>query len=274
MNKRKVRHDRQTTHCIATHRCQYWSDSGARRRGQRALRVRAARAQAATLMAVVFISKRLDASTEDYRRWYIDYHAPDFLEFGAHFLTRYTQDFVEKGHMAPVDCDCISEFGYKSHELRKELFHVVETPEAREILARHPRIGDKSGPNEAHDGPCRYSIDEQLVAGKPRAYDRPGTFKQVALLRIKGGLPRVDFYGAVQQHAADVSHRVVGKSERMMVDIAVLEPGKPEVLYDAVIQLWPKNKTGLSDAFKNPPAGVDLVNILDLLAYKTDLSNA
>lgn len=110
------------------------------------------------------------------------------------------------------------------------------------------------------------------MAGVPRAYDPPGTFKQAALLRIKDNFSRVDFYGAVQQYAADVARRAGDRSERVMVDIAALEPGKPEVLYDAVIQLWPKNSADLSDTFNQPPAGVDLVNILDLLAYETDLS--
>ncbi len=105
-----------------------------------AFRASSAKAQSATLMAMVFLSKRLDASTEQYRRWYIDYHAPDFLEFGARFLTRYTQDFVEKGHLGPVDFDAISEFGYiKSRP-----------PQGVVSRCRIPRGAKDSRPSSAH----------------------------------------------------------------------------------------------------------------------------
>ena len=73
-------------------------------------------AQRAALSTLVFISKRLDASTADYRKWYIEHHAPDFLSYARPYLSRYTQDFVEKAHMGDVDFDCISEFQYSSLE--------------------------------------------------------------------------------------------------------------------------------------------------------------
>ena len=79
---------------------------------------RAARAQTATQTSMVFISKRLDASTADYRKWYIEHHAPDFMTYAKPYIYRYTQDFVDKGHMGEVDFDCITEFGYRSHDLQ------------------------------------------------------------------------------------------------------------------------------------------------------------
>ena len=231
---------------------------------------RPALAQSATLMSMVFISKRLDASTADYRKWYIDHHAPDFMLYAKKYVSRYTQDFVEKGHMGAVDFDCISEFGYRSHELREGLFKAVEEPENQKILARHPRIGVKPGPNEAHDGPRRFSIDEQLVAGTPRGFDKPGAFKQAAMLRIKGGASRDAFNAAARKYALSVAGSVKGTSERVMIDLAVPEPGAMTPLYDAVIQVWPKGKADHAKAFTAAPAEVELVNVLDLLAYESD----
>ena len=124
----------------------------------------------ATLATLVFISKRLDASTADYRKWYIEHHAPDFLSFAKPYLTRYTQDFVEKGAMGEVDFDCISEFNYRSRESLDALLKLTASPEATRTLASHPKVGSQPGPHEDHGGPRTFSVDERLLAGLPRGY--------------------------------------------------------------------------------------------------------
>lgn len=236
--------------------------------------IRPTAAQTATLMAMVYLSRRLDATHMEFRNWYIEHHSPDFMSFAKPYLTRYTQDFVEKGHMGGVDFDCITEFGYRSQELREQLVHLVEQPEPKRILDSHPRPGKKPGPNEAHDGPRRYSIDEQLISGAARGFDKPGTFKQAAMLRLKGNQNRDTFNASVRKFAMGVSAATKGAVERVMVDLAVPEPATQKFLFDAVVQLWPKNKADLSKAFANPPADIEVVNILDLVAYEADTGGA
>jgi hypothetical protein len=229
-----------------------------------------ARAQTATTTAMVFISKRLDASTEAYRKWYIDHHAPDFMTYAKPYIYRYVQDFAEKGHMGEVDFDCITEFGYRSQDLRAQLFHAVEDPKNQAILAKHPRIGNKPGPHEAHDGPRRFSTDHQLVSGAPRGPDPQGVFKQAALLRIKGGAPREKFNAAVGKYALAIGRANKDASIRVTVDYAVPEPGAMNPLYDAVVQIWPKNKADLSKAFTaGVPPEAELSNIIDMVAYES-----
>lgn len=231
---------------------------------------RAARAQTATTTAMVFISKRLDASTAAYRAWYIDHHAPDFMLYAKPYIYRYVQDFVEKGHMGEVDFDCITEFGYRSQDLRAQLFHAVEDPKNQALIARHPKIGNKPGPHEAHDGPRRFSTDHQLVSGAPRGVDPGGTFKQAALLRIKGGASRETFNAAVNRYALAIGRAHKDTSIRVTADYAVPEPGAMTPLYDAVVQIWPKNKTDLSKAFTmGVPPEVEVSNIIDMVAYES-----
>lgn len=238
--------------------------------GLMTLGVARAEPPSATTTAMVFISKRLDASMADYKKWYIDHHAPDFMTYAKPYIYRYAQLFVEKGHMGEVDFDCITEFGYRSQDAREQLFHAVEDPKNQAILAKHPRIGNKPGPHEAHDGPRRYSTDHQLVWGEPRGPDAPGTFKQLALLRIKGGAPREKFNAAVNKYALAVGRANKGTAIRVTVDYAVPEPDAMNPLYDAVVQIWPKNKVDLSKAFTvGVPPEAELSNIIDMVAYES-----
>lgn len=231
---------------------------------------RAALAQTATQTSMVFISKRLDASTADYRKWYIEHHAPDFMTYAKPYIYRYAQDFVEKGHMGAVDFDCITEFGYRSHDLREQLFHAVEDPKNQAVIARHPRIGNKPGHHEAHDGPRRFSTDSELITGAERGPDPAGTFKQAALLRIKGGVPREVFNAAVRKYALVLGRANKDTSIRVVADFAVPEPGAMTPLYDAVVQIWPKNKADLSKVFTvGLPPEAELSNIIDIVAYES-----
>ncbi|HEX4506903.1 MAG TPA: hypothetical protein VH722_14325 [Alphaproteobacteria bacterium] len=225
-----------------------------------------AQAQHATLSTLVFISKRLDASTADYRKWYIEHHAPDFLSFGRPYLTRYTQDFVEKAHMGDVDFDCISEFQYRSPEARETLQRLVTEAEAQRILAAHPKIGAQPGPHEDHGGPRTFSVDERLVAGPKRAYDPPGTRKQAVLIRRKPGATEDAFAAALILFGFPVAQH----ADRVVLDHAVAEPDRPAPLFDAVMQVWPKGP-GRVDIPGDPPAGIEIVNSLDLLSYESDL---
>lgn len=234
------------------------------------IRGRAAHAQSATQTAMVFISKRLDASTTDYRKWYIEHHAPDFMSYAKPYLYRYVQDFVEKGHMGEVDFDCITEFGYRSQDARDQLIHAVEDPKNQAILAKHPRIGNKPGPHEAHDGPRRFSTDHQLISGVARGPDPQGTFKQAALLRMKAGTTRESFNAAVQKYALAIGRAQKDKVIRVTADFAVPEPGAMNPLYDAVVQIWPKDKADLSKAFMaDVPQEAALSNIVDFVAYES-----
>ena len=221
-------------------------------------------AQRATLSTLVFISKRLDASTADYRKWYIEHHAPDFLSFGRPYLTRYTQDFVEKAHMGDVDFDCISEFQYRSLEALDALMKLTASPEARRALAAHPKIGSKPGPHEDHGGPRTFSVDERLLAGPPRPYDPSGTRKQALLIRRKGAATQAAFAEAATRFGSAIARH----ADRVVLDLAVAEADRPAPLFDGVIQIWPK---GAGQLPGDAPAEIEVVNVLDLLSYESDL---
>jgi hypothetical protein len=227
-----------------------------------------ATAQRATLSTLVFISKRLDASTADYRKWYIEHHAPDFLSFAKPYLTRYTQDFVEKAQMGDVDFDCISEFQYHSRESQDALLKLTASPEALRILAAHPKIGSQPGPHEDHGGPRTFSVDERLLAGPPRGYDPPGTRKQAVLLRRKESTTPEAFAGAARHFGAAVAHT---GATRVVLDLAVPEADRPAPLFDAVIQVWPAKGSDGVRATDAAPAEIEVANIIDLLSYESDL---
>jgi hypothetical protein len=227
-----------------------------------------ARAQRATLATLVFISKRLDASTTDYRKWYIEHHAPDFLSFAKPYLTRYTQDFVEKGAMGDVDFDCISEFNYRSRESQDALLKLTASPEALRILASHPKVGTQPGPHEDHGGPRTFSVDERLLAGPPRGYDPPGTRKQAVLLRRKDGAAQDAFAGAAQRFGSAIAP---SGAERVVLDLAVAEADRPAPLFDAVIMIWPAKGMGRVKSLDKVPAEIEVANIVDLLSYESDL---
>ena len=223
-------------------------------------------AQHATLFTLVFISKRLDASTVDYRKWYIEHHAPDFLSFARPYLARYTQDFVEKAHMGDVDFDCISEFEYLNAEARETLQKLVAAPEAQRILAAHPKVGSQPGPHEDHGGPRTFSVGERVLAGPARGYDPPGTRKQAVLLRRKAGTTPDAFATAVMLFGFAIAQQ----AERAVLDLAIAEPDRPAPLVDAVIQIWPKGPGGV-DIPRDMPDAIEVVNVLDLLSYESDL---
>lgn len=225
-----------------------------------------ARAQHATLSTLVFISKRLDASTADYRKWYIEHHAPDFLSFARPYLARYTQDFVENAHMGDVDFDCISQFQYLSAEARDTLQRLVTEPDAQRILAAHPKVGSKPGPHEDHGGPRTFSVDERLLAGPARAYDPPGTRKQAVLIRRKGTATQAAFAAAAMRLGSAIAQ--LG-ADRVVLDLSVAEAERPAPIFDGVIQIWPKGQ-GRIDIPRDPPAEIEIVNSLDLLSYESD----
>jgi hypothetical protein len=225
-------------------------------------------AQRATLATLVFISKRLDASTADYRKWYIEHHAPDFLSFAKPYLTRYTQDFVEKAAMGDVDFDCISEFQYRSRESLDALLKLNAAPEAMRILAAHPKIGSQPGPHEDHGGPRTFSIDERLLAGSPRGYDPPGTRKQAVLLRRKDGATPEAFAAAAQHFGSAIARR---GADRAVLDLAAAEADRPAPLFDAVIMIWPAKGMDRVKSFDNAPGEIAVANIVDLLSYESDL---
>lgn len=226
-----------------------------------------AHAQSATLATLVFISKRLDASTADYRQWYIEHHAPDFLSFARPYLRRYTQDFVEKAGKDDVDFDCISEFQYRSAESRDALLKLTATPEAMKILAAHPKVGSQPGPHEDHGGSRTFSVEERVLAGPPRGYDPPGTRKRAILLRDKGS-PSPEAFA----EAARINGMGFGRgADRVVLDLAVREPDRPAPLFDAVIQIWPaKGDPAIPLDFLSP-VYVEVVNIIDLLSYESNL---
>lgn len=227
---------------------------------------RPARAQHATLSTLVFISKRLDASTADYRKWYIEHHAPDFLSFARPYLARYTQDFVEKAHKGDVDFDCISQFQYLSAEARETLQRLVTEPEAKRILAAHPKVGSKPGPHEDHGGARTFSVDERVLAGPARAYDPPATRKQAILIRRKPGATPDAFAAGLMLFGFPIARH----ADRVVLDMAVAEADRPTPLFDAVVQIWPKGQ-GLMDIPGDMPEVIEVVNVLDLLSYESDL---
>jgi hypothetical protein len=222
-------------------------------------------ARKATLFTLVFISKRLDASTADYRKWYIEHHAPDFLTFGRPFLKRYTQDFVENAHTSEVDFDCISEFGYRKQGDQEALMTLTATPEAQRALAADPKIGSKPGPHEDHSGSRTFSVTEQLLVGSPRGYDPPGTKKQAILLRDNGSPSPEDFALGARSYATGFGRG----AERVVLNLAVREADRPPPLFDAIIQIWPGKEAYPID-FISPPY-VKMIDTIDLLSYDSNL---
>jgi hypothetical protein len=222
-------------------------------------------AKAATLTTLVFISKRLDAPTTEYRRWYIEHHAPDFLTFGRPYLRRYNQHYVDRAHKGAVDFDVISEFEYRDAQSRDALLKTVMTPEARAMLARVPKIGVQPGPNEAHDGPRAFAVDAELLSGPPRGYDRPATAKQALLLRRSNGASLTEFAEDARRFGSGM------EAGRVVLDLALPEAGRPAPLFDGVMLVWPARNGVLPSGFGEPPGAVEVANILDILSYETDL---
>ena len=225
----------------------------------------------ATLKSMVFQSKRLDASTAEYRKWYIEGHGPDYLSIAAPYLERYSRMFVEKTYMGPVDFDCISELALPSREAGLANLKVLDSPEGRAALARHPKPGSKPGPNEAHDGPHRFSVDERLLAGPPRGYDPQGLKKQVVLIRRKPDIDREAFLHALVRYGSDIARDRKDGVYRLVLDMAVPEPKRAPPMYDAAYLIWPNDDANLVSAFATPPKGVEIVNIVDVVTYEPDL---
>ena len=225
----------------------------------------------ATLKTLVFQSKRLDASTADYRKWYIEGHGPDYLSIAAPYLERYSRMFVEKTYMGPVDFDCISELALPSREAATENLKALDSPKGRETLARHPKIGNKPGPNEAHNGAHRFSVDERLLSGLPRGYDPQGLRKQVVLMRRKANVDQEAFLHALNKYGSDIARDRKDAVYRLVLDVAVPESRRAAPMYDAVYLIWPNRDTNLAPAFATPPQVVDIVNIVDVVTYEPDL---
>jgi hypothetical protein len=225
----------------------------------------------ATLKSLVFQSKRLDASTADYRKWYIEGHGPDYLSFAAPYLERYARMFVEKTYMGPVDFDCVSELALPSREAGAAELKLLDSPQGRAALARHPKIGNIPGPNEAHSGAHRFSVDERLLSGPPRGYDPQGLRKQLVLARRTGDVGQEAFLHAVTKYGSDIARNRKDRLGRLVVDIAVAEPKRAAPMYDAVFLIWPDKDASLATAFAMPPRDVEIVNIVDVVTYEPDL---
>ena len=225
----------------------------------------------ATLKSLVFQSKRLDASTADYRKWYIEGHGPDYLSFAAPFLERYSRMFVEKTYMGPVDFDCVSELALPSREAGREDAKALDSPEGRAALARHPKIGTKPGPNEAHNGQHRFSIDERLLSGPPRGYDPQGLRKQVVLVRRKANVDQEAFLHALTKYGSAIARDRKDDVYRLVLAVSVAEPKRAAPMYDAVYLIWPNKDANLATAFAAPPPEAELVNIVDVVTYEPDL---
>lgn len=231
-----------------------------------------AKAQTATLTNLAYLSRRLDASHADFRAWYINHHAPDFMSFAKAHLARYSQDYVEGARKGDVDFDVISTFGYHSEKDRAAVIKYISTPEGKAVMALHPPIGTKPGPNEDHSGSRTYAIEERLVGGPPRGYDKPGTRKHVAVLRGKGpATTPAAFNKVATDFATDIAAKARGGAVRVTICLAVPEAGRPAPFFDAVIALWPKPDATLADVFDGAPAAIDVVNVLDIWSYDNDL---
>jgi hypothetical protein len=222
-------------------------------------------------MTMVFQSKRLDASTADYRKWYIEQHGPDYLSIAAPYLERYSRLFVEKSYMGPVDFDCVSEIALPSREAQAKNLAALDSPKGREAIARHPKVGTKPGPNEMHGGAHRFSIDERLLAGPPRGYDDQGSHKQLVLMRRKGNPSPEAFLHALERYGSRVARDAHEAVYRLVLAMAVPEPTRAAPLYDAVYLIWPNKTASLDKAIASPPSEVEVVNIIDVVAYEPDL---
>src|SRR5581483_7707237 len=128
-----------------------------------------------------------------------------YLSIAAPYLERYSRMFVEKTYRGPVDFDCISELALPSREAAVENLKALDSPKGREALARHPKIGSRPGPNEAHNGAHRFSVDEHLLSGTPRGYDPQGLRKQVVLLRRKANVDPEAFLHALNKYGSDIA---------------------------------------------------------------------
>ena len=228
-------------------------------------------AQMATLASVAYLSRRLDVTHEAYREWYITHHAVDFMSFAKPHMSRYSQDFVERAHMGDVDFDVISQFGWRSADHRATTLKFMGTPEGKAVMALHPNIGSKPGPNEDHSGSRTYAIEERLVAGPARRYDKPATTKQAALLRRKGDVTPEAFSRAVNNYAGNVFKKANGDAARVTINFAVPEAGRPAPFHDAIVMVWPKTGINLAGAMKDAEPGIEIANILDLMGYDADL---
>jgi hypothetical protein len=217
----------------------------------------------ATLNTLVFQSKRLDASAEEFRRWYVERHGPSYLSVAGPFLKRYARLFVDKAWDEPVDFDCITELGFRSRDALFGSLRALDAPEGRAALARNPRPGSVPGPNEARDGPRRFSVEERLLSGPPRRYDPPGTRLQAVLLRRVGDESQQEAFAKAVTHQSVIS--------RMTLSLSVREPRRAPPHVDAVFLIWPAGNLDLQTAFDTPPPEVRLFNGLDLALYEPDL---
>ncbi len=228
-------------------------------------------AQMATLDSVGYLSRRLDITHAQFREWYINFHAVDFMSFAKPHMIRYTQDYVERVHMGDGSFDVISHFGWRSAEDRATTLKFMGTPEGKAVMALHPRLGTKPGPHEDHSGSRTYSITERLVAGPARAYDPPGTPKQVALLRRKDATPEM-FMRAVNNYAGNLFNKAKGSAERITINVAVPEAGRPAPFHDAQVMVWPKSGTNLASVMQSPTDSIEIAAVISLISYDTDLS--
>lgn len=231
----------------------------------------------ATLRTLVFQSKRLDATAEEFRRWYVERHGPSYLSVTRPFLDRYARLFVEKAWGEPVDFDCIAELGFRSRDALFASLKALDTPEGRAALARNPRPGSVPGPNEARDGPRRFSVEESLLSGPPRSYDPPGTRVQAALLRrVADELQREAFARAVTAYGAQLARRHQAAIARMTLSLSVREPRRAPPHVDALFLIWPGDPAGpgtleLPALFDRPPPEAGVFSLLDLALYEPDL---
>lgn len=226
----------------------------------------------ATLRTLVFQSKRLDASAEEFRRWYVERHGPSYLSVTRPYLDRYARLFVEKAWREPVDFDCITELGFRSRDALFGSLKALDTPEGRAALARNPRPGSVPGPNEARDGPRRFSVEEMLLSGPPRGYDPPGTRLQAVLLRrAADDSQQPAFAQAATAFGAQVARRHQAAISRMTLSLAVREPRRAPPHVDAVLLIWRAGTAGLEQAFDAPPPEAGVFNLLDLTLYEPDL---
>ena len=228
-----------------------------------------AQAQQATLTTIVFLSKRLDASTADYRKWYNEHHAPDFLSFGRPYLRRYAQHFVEKAYMGDVDFDCISEFQYRSPASRDALLKLTASPEGKKILASHPQIGSQPGPHEDHTGSRTFSVDERRLVGPARGYDDPATRSQAILVGRKADASPEAFAAAAKRFGAAIAAK---GAKRVIFDLAEPETGRPASLYDGVFQIWPAKGVERIESFGDAPGEIEIANVIDLISYEAKLN--
>lgn len=224
-----------------------------------------------TLRSLVFQSKRLDATTAQYRKWYIEEHGPDYIAVAGRYLERYSRMFVEKAHMGPVDFDCVSELALRSREAGAENVKALNSPEWKAAVVRHPKPGNQPGPNEAHNGKHRFSVDERLLSGQPRGYDPQGLRKQVVLTRRTLDVDHEAYLHALWKCGSDIARDRKDAVSRLVLDMAVPDPKREAPMYDAVYLIWPVKDADLAAAFAMPPKGVEIVNIVDVVTYEPDL---